>query len=165
MMRFRKATSGSIPLPAPQLNPKENLWDREKLQELRSQIHRCGARQAPEGDPLYPTQSRNRQSHHLIPLYRQVILMWKWYKNTLYCSFCGKSAVCSNSCQQQAASANVLFAISVCGRMLLVARSARHYAASVRRTRQRGVSIAKATREGISTGEVGKRRYCRSMAW
>ena len=64
-----------------ELNPKENTLGRnprEYIQELRTQIHRRRACQTQTGHPLYRTQSKNRQIHHVLPLH-QVTLMWKWY--------------------------------------------------------------------------------------
>jgi hypothetical protein len=70
-----------LPPYAPELNPKENLWEpRENLQKLRPQIHRRRARQTQGGNPLHGTQARNCKIHHLIPLHSQVTLMWKWYQ-------------------------------------------------------------------------------------
>jgi transposase len=72
-----------LPPYSPELNPKENLWDeiREKnLQELRPQIHRPRAAKAPRGNPLRRAQPRGGEIHHLFPLHRKVILIWKWYQ-------------------------------------------------------------------------------------
>src|SRR5215831_3423577 len=55
---------------------------REKnLQKLRAQIHGRGLRQARRGGSLHPAQSQDRQIHHILPLYRQVTVIWNWYKN------------------------------------------------------------------------------------
>ena len=72
-----------LPPYSPELNPKENLWDeiREKIFKnyaLKS-IDAVRAR-LKQANPLYRTQSQNRQIHHVIPLYRQVTLMWRWYE-------------------------------------------------------------------------------------
>jgi hypothetical protein len=72
-----------LPPYSPELNPKENLWDeiREKIfKKLRPQIHGGGAPQARAGNPLHRPQSQAGAVHHLVPLYRQVILIWKWYQ-------------------------------------------------------------------------------------
>src|SRR5215831_9888198 len=56
---------------------------REKnLQKLRSQIHGRGLRQARRGGSLHPAQSHDRQIHHILPLYRQVTVIWSWYKKS-----------------------------------------------------------------------------------
>src|SRR5215831_17193414 len=56
---------------------------REKnLQKLRAQIHGRGLRQARRGGSLHPAQSQDRQIHHILPLYRQVIVIWNWYKTS-----------------------------------------------------------------------------------
>ena len=73
------------PLPpySPELNPQENIWDeiREKIfKKLRAQIHGRGLRQARRGGSLHPAQSQDRQIHHILPLYRQVTVIWSWYQ-------------------------------------------------------------------------------------
>ena len=70
-----------LPPYSPELNPKENLWDeiREKIFELRPQVHERSAREAPAGRPLHRTQPKNRQIHHILPLHCKVNLIWNRY--------------------------------------------------------------------------------------
>src|SRR5215831_15282803 len=57
---------------------------REKnLQKLRPQIHGRGLRQARRGGSLHPAQSQDRQIHHILPLYRQVTVIWNWYQTEI----------------------------------------------------------------------------------
>src|SRR5215470_5052311 len=50
----------------------------KKSSKLRAQIHGRGLRQARRGGSLHPAQSRDRQIHHILPLYRQVTVIWNW---------------------------------------------------------------------------------------
>jgi len=50
------------------------------VKELRPQIHGRGPRKTRRGDPLRRSQPQAGEVHHLIPLHRQVILIWKWYQ-------------------------------------------------------------------------------------
>ena len=70
-----------LPPYAPELNPKENLWDeiREKIFKNYALKSMDAVRQTRRGNPLHRTQSQTRQIHHVLPLYRQVTLIWKWY--------------------------------------------------------------------------------------
>src|SRR5712691_5697610 len=60
-----------LPPYSPQLNPKENLWD-----EIREKIFKNYALKSIDA----VRAKLQKAIHHLIPLYRQVILMWKWYQ-------------------------------------------------------------------------------------
>ena len=73
------------PLPAysPELNPQEKYLGRnsgEHFQKLCPQIHGRGLRQAGGGCILHRMQSKTRQIHHVVPLHRQVIVIWKRYQ-------------------------------------------------------------------------------------
>jgi hypothetical protein len=49
---------------------------------FRPQINGPRATKAPRGNPLRRTQPRCSEIHHLVPLYRKVILIRKWYETT-----------------------------------------------------------------------------------
>jgi transposase len=69
-----------LPPYSPGLNPNEKPWDeiREKLlQELCPQVH-LAVRRKLEQAILYIERNPETAIHHLIPLHRQVTLMWKW---------------------------------------------------------------------------------------
>ena len=72
-----------LPPYSPELNPKENLWD-----EIREKIFKNYALKSIDAVRTklkhailsYRAQSQNRKINHVLPLYRQVTLMWKWYE-------------------------------------------------------------------------------------
>jgi transposase len=76
-----------LPPYSPELNPKETLWDeiREKIFKnyaLKSIDH---VRQKLNEAILYVERNPDLISeiHHLVPLHRKVILIWKWYQFNL----------------------------------------------------------------------------------
>ena len=80
-----------LPPYAPELNPKENLWE-----EIREKIFKNYALKSM--DEVHRKldeavlQPADREIHHVLPLHRQVILIWKWYDETLSGDFITKWA-------------------------------------------------------------------------
>ena len=70
-----------LPPYSPELNPKENLWDeiREKLFKNYA-LKSIDAVRAKLKQAILYIESKTRPINHVIPIYRQVILMWKWYQ-------------------------------------------------------------------------------------
>jgi hypothetical protein len=62
----------------------------KNFQELCPQIHGRSLFKTRGGRSLHRTQSGHRQIHHVVPLHRQVNLMWKWYEGKVCRSGCGR---------------------------------------------------------------------------
>ena len=76
-----------LPPYSPELNPKESLWDeiREKIFKNYALKSIDAVRAKLKQAILYIERNpKNRTIHHVLPLYRHITLMWKWYHN----SFC-----------------------------------------------------------------------------
>jgi hypothetical protein len=64
------------------LNPQENIWDeiREKIFKNYALKSMDEATASSRGGSLHPAQSQDRQIHHILPLYRQLTVIWSWFK-------------------------------------------------------------------------------------
>ncbi len=74
-----------LPPYSPELNPKENLWDEIREKIFKNYALKSWMPCAPSSGRPSSTSSAIPSScplHHLLPLYRQLTLMWKWYQTT-----------------------------------------------------------------------------------
>ena len=84
------STDRAEPSARPFQRPHPPLWEqREIVGKAARSPQRTGRRprprpkSPPQPAPTTPSacQSQNRQIHHVLPIYRQITLMWKWYKS------------------------------------------------------------------------------------